>query len=110
MFNTQPASLNITAELLGLSDIKVVDVRADLSNREIIIAVESMRESVPCRMCGKSTKGHGLGRKLRLRHLPMFGKETFIEITPRRGRCEDCDSSPTTTEPLDWYDIRSKFR
>ena len=109
MFNTQPASLNITAELLGLSDIKVVDVRADLSNREIIIAVESMRESVPCRMCGKSTKGHGLGRKLRLRHLPMFGKETFIEITPRRGRCEDCDSSPTTTETLDWYDIRSKF-
>lgn len=109
MFNTKPDSLNITAELLGLSDIKVVEVHADLSNREIIIAVKSTRESVPCRVCGKSTKGHGVGRKLRMRHLPMFGKEVFIEIEPKRGQCEYCDGSPTTTETLDWYDAKSKF-
>jgi len=109
MFHTHSASLNITAELLGLSDVKVVDVRMNLSAREIIIIVKSTRESILCRECGKSTQSHGLGRQLRLRHLPMFGKETIIEITPRRGRCEYCEGGPTTTEKLDWYEPNSKF-
>ena len=85
MLSPSSNSLNITAELLGLSDVKVVDVRTNLSAREIIIEVKSTRGFVPCRVCGKPTKGHGSERKLRLRHLPMFGKETIIEIIPRRG-------------------------
>ena len=55
------------------------------------------------------TRGHGLGRTLRFRHLPLLGKETYIEITPRRGICTDCDDAPTTTERLDWYDRKSKM-
>lgn len=109
MFNTAPDSLSITPELLGLSDIKVVGVRFNSSSTEIIITAVSTRDSVLCRDCNMPTKGHGSGRQLRLRHLPMFGKETVIEITPRRGRCENCDGDPTTTEVLDWYDANSKF-
>lgn len=109
MFNLAPDSLSITPELLGLSEIKVTGVRFNASSTEIIITVVSTRHSVLCRDCKMPTKGHGSGRQLRLRHLPMFGKETIIEITPRRGRCENCDGGPTTTEVLDWYDAKSKF-
>jgi transposase len=109
MFGSHSNSLNITADLLGLSDIKVVDVRTNLSAREITISVESTRKHILCRQCGESTKPHGVGRKLRLRHLPMFGKETIIEIIPRRGRCESCDGGSTTTEVLNWYDAKSKL-
>jgi transposase len=96
MFGIPSGSLNITAELLGLPDVKVIDVHTNLSVREITIAVESTRKHLLCRQCGKPTKSHGLGRKLRLRHLPMFGRDTIIEIIPRRGRCEHCDGGPTT--------------
>jgi len=59
------SALNITAELLGLSDVKVLDVRTNLSASEIIIAVESTRRYILCRQCGQPTKPHGSGRKLR---------------------------------------------
>lgn len=109
MFNTAPDSLSITPELLGLSDIKVTGVRFNLPSNEIIISVISTLNSVRCRVCKKPTNGHGSGRQLHLRHLPMFGKETIIEITPRRGKCSDCDGGQTTTEVLSWYDANSKF-
>ena len=109
MFNTRSDSLNITAELLGLSDVKVMKVSSNLSAREITIKVESTRQFIPCRVCGEPTKPHGFGRQLRLRHLPMFGKETIIEILPRRGRCQHCDGGKTTTEILDWYESNSKL-
>ncbi|WP_028373479.1 hypothetical protein [Legionella lansingensis] len=51
----------------------------------------------------------GNGRLLQLRYLPILGKETTIEITPRRGRCPYCDGGPTTTQRLDWHDINGKF-
>jgi transposase len=108
MFNTESESLKITAELLGLSDVKVIDIRVERSARKITIKVKSTQEVILCRECGKPTQGHGLGRPLQLRHLPIFGQESIIEITPRRGRCEHCDKNPTTTERLDWYEANSK--
>ena len=108
MSNSKSSSLNITAELLGLSDIDVVCVHTNLSKRSIVIEVKSTKDQVLCRMCVDPTKGHGLGRKLSFKHLPMFGKKTTIEITPRRGICEKCDNHPTTTELLDWYEKNAK--
>ncbi|MBY0545199.1 MAG: ISL3 family transposase, partial [Gammaproteobacteria bacterium] len=94
---------------LGLSDVTVVGVRTNLSAHKIIISVKSTREEVSCRLCGRPTKKHGVGRELHLRHLPILGQETFIEIIPRRGKCEHCEGGPTTTELLDWYEMNSKF-
>ncbi|AQS39813.1 hypothetical protein Sps_04730 [Shewanella psychrophila] len=45
MFGSRSDSLNITAELLGLSDVKVNDIRTNLSAREITISVESTRKN-----------------------------------------------------------------
>jgi transposase len=109
MLNPNSNQLTIPAELLGLNDIRVLTVNTDLKAKEIIIKVESTKQYIPCSHCGKPTISHGVGRPIRLRHLPIFGKRTYIEITPRRGLCKECDKGPTTTERLDWYAPNSKF-
>jgi len=102
-------SLPISADILGLSDVVVEDIKIDLAARKIHIFVKSTKEEILCRQCGRPTHSHGMGRPLKLRHLPILGKETTIEITPRRGRCSYCNDRPTTTQRLDWYDTNSKF-
>ena len=109
MSNNNPDSFSLFTSLLKLPEIEVIDIRHSPNGREIVIVVESTREHVPCRECGRPTNGHGSGRPLRLRHLPILGMETYIEITPRRGRCDDCDGGPTTTEQLDWYETNAKM-
>jgi transposase len=102
-------SINIPAEVLGLSDVAIDKVTTDLAARKITIRVRSTKDEILCRECNQPTNPHGRGRLLRLRHLPILGKETTIEIIPRRGRCPDCKGGPTTTQRLDWYDTNSKF-
>jgi len=87
----------------------VTDINNSSNDNTVIIFVNSTREVLPCRICGQATRGHGVGRTLRMRHLSLLGKETYIEIKPRRGRCEKCDNGPTTTERLDWYELNSKM-
>ena len=89
-------------ELLGLEDIEITEVKFRSDNK-LLIRVKSVKEETACHQCGGPTKPHGLGRTLELRHLPIFGKETIIEITPPRGICERCDDHPTTTQILSWY-------
>ena len=109
MANTNPDTLALFTALLNLQDITVTEICNSPHGRKITLVVKSIRENVDCRLCGKPTGGHGLGRTLRLRHLPILGKETYIEITPRRGRCGNCHEGPTTTEKLDWYEPNSKM-
>jgi transposase len=109
MLNNNPDTLAVFTALLNLSDVTVTEIRNSINDRKVTLVVKSTREILPCRICGESTKSHGLGRMLHLRHLPILGKETYIEITPRRGRCDNCDGNPTTTERLDWYELNSKM-
>ncbi len=109
MVNSSPDVLALFTTLLNLSDIAVTEIRNSSNGREITIVVKSIRDNLDCRLCGKPTRGHGLGRTLRMRHLPILGKETYIEIMPRRGICSYCDDNPTTTERLDWYERNSKM-
>lgn len=96
----------IPAEVLGLSDIKIIKVELTKQNG-FIITVESTKQDTHCHQCKKKTQPYGKGRTLRLRHLPILGHKTTIEITPLRGRCLHCDGEPTTTQSLDWYDQKS---
>lgn len=102
------STLSLPVELLGLSDIEIEKVQID-KNNEIIIYVKSTKPLIECRSCGKPTKPYGKGQTLRLRHLPILGKKTIIVITPPRGRCEDCDNNPTTTQTLDWHDRNAHY-
>jgi transposase len=46
---------------------------------------------------------------MELRHLPILGYRTFIQLTPKRGICTTCDDGPTTTtQTLDWYDRNAR--
>lgn len=51
------------------------------------------------------TFGHG--QEVRLRHLPVFGLETYLLIRPKRGRCFKCNEEPTTTQIVGWCEQRS---
>lgn len=98
-----PAKIEIP---LDLPEIRILN--NELSEREIVITVESTREWAICAKCGNETREfHSYGRQLRLRHLPILGRPVIIEIRPKRFRCPTCDGNPTTTQKLDWYDERS---
>lgn len=100
--------LFIPTELLGLSDIKVIEVKVNAEN-EVIIKVKSTKDEINCHRCGGKTNPYGNGTPLRLRHLPILGKKTFIEITPPRGICPACDDHPTTTQTLSWHDRNGRY-
>ena len=101
--------MTIPAEVLGLSDVEIESVTTDLRAIKITIRVSSTKDEILCRECNQPTNPHGRGRLLQLRHLPILGKETIVEIIPLRGRCRHCDGDPTTTQRLDGYDTNSKF-
>jgi transposase len=97
-----PANIEIP---LDLPEVRIV--KTEMSEREIVITVESTREWATCPRCGGETREfHSYGRLLRLRHLPILGRPLIIEIRPKRFRCPTCDDHPTITQQLDWYDER----
>ena len=98
--------IHIPVEALGLSDVEIVKTRTD-NDGSFIITVKSTKEKTLCRKCGKPTELYGKGQMIRLRHLPILGIKTFIEIRPSRGICKNCDDHPTTTQQLDWYERKS---
>lgn len=100
--------LQLPLSILGIPD-KTVE-RAEINrNREFIITVRSIKKEIKCQKCNKPTEPHGHGRVIRLRHLPVFEHTTYIDITPARGICRDCDGHPTTTQNSDWYNTGSAY-
>lgn len=41
---------------------------------------------------------------VRLRHLPIFEREMYLRIRPKRYRCERCEGGPMTTQRCQWYE------
>ena len=95
MNNKSKQSITIPAEILGLSDVEIESVTTDLGARKITIRVVSTKDEILCRGCNQPTNPHGRGRLLRLRHLPILGKETTIEIIP--------GFYPYTNAVKNWY-------
>lgn len=94
------------ATLLDIPQVKVLEV--ELIGDEVHIHVESTQSGTGCRVCGRPlTTPCGHGRERVLRHLPVFGRPTFIHIRPLRFECPVCRESPTTTQRVSWYDPRS---
>jgi transposase len=75
---------------------------------ELIITVESTKETAVCHRCGRVTrKFHGYDSWVRLRYLPVFGHPTYLRYRPKRYRCEYCEGGPTTSQRLDWHEPNS---
>jgi transposase len=92
---------------LGISDVRVL--QTELGERgEIIITLESTRAGTACRTCGKwITKAHGRDEWVTIRHLPVFGRASYLRYRPKRYQCQGCEGHPTTTEKLEWHDANS---
>jgi transposase len=87
---------------LGIPDIRVLKTEIN-EHGELIITVESTKGGVTCRRCGRWTEEfHGHDSWVTVRHLPVFGRATYLRYRPKRYRCEVCEGQVTTTERLDW--------
>ena len=92
---------------LDIPEVEVLSTEITSEN-QLLIRVESTQETTACGVCGVDiacTFGHG--QEIRLRHLPVFGLETYILIRPIRGQCLRCHCDPTTTQIVSWYEQRS---
>ena len=97
----------IFATLLNLPGITIVRVDID-EQGDCLITAESTEEGTPCHVCGRTIHTpYGHGRELKIRHLPIFGRKTYIVIRPPRYQCLDCQSKPTTTQQCSWHAPRS---
>lgn len=97
-----PEGFMLPAELLGLSEIEVISVKLTREG-SFVVFVKSTRQEILCKKCHEPTTPHGNGHRLKLRHLPILGREVYIEIQLPRGICKRCDDHPTTTQTLDWF-------
>lgn len=88
---------------LDIPDIRVLKTEIN-EHGELIITVESTKGGSPCHRCGRWTeKFHGHDSWVQVRHLPAFGRATYLRYRPKRYRCEACAGQPTTTERLEWF-------
>jgi transposase len=75
---------------------------------DLVITVESLKTETLCRKCGRPiSKSHGHDSWVTVRHLPVFGRATYLRYRPKRYQCVDCEGRPTTTERLDWHESDS---
>ena len=97
----------IFATLLNLPGIIIVHVDID-EQGDCLIQAESTEEGTLCRGCGRTIHTpYGHGRTLKIRHLPIFGRKTYIVLCPPRYQCLDCAGKPTTTQQFSWHEARS---
>lgn len=92
---------------LDIADIEVLNTELTADGK-LLIRVASQVETTTCGICGREircTFGHG--QEIRLRHLSILGRETYLCLRPQRGQCVACETEPTTTQVLDWYEQRS---
>jgi transposase len=92
---------------LDIPDVRVL--KTEINPRgELIITIESTKPGTTCRRCGRwIDKLHGQDDWVSLRHLPVFGRPTYLRYRPRRYQCLECEEHPTTTQRLDWQDANS---
>ena len=89
---------------LDLPDVRVLATQV-LQDATLLIEVESTLRTAQCHCCGRAIdRFHGFDRPIRLRHLPVFGREVLIEIRPKRYRCPYCEGGPTSTQHCAWYE------
>jgi len=92
---------------LDIPDVRVLKTEINLRG-ELIITIESTKPGTTCRRCGRWVdKYHGQDNWVSLRHLPVFGRPTYLRYRSKRYQCLECEEQPTTTQRLDWQDANS---
>lgn len=90
-------------ELLGIKDVEILKTEID-NWGDLYVHVKTTSDDIHCRKCGRKTeKCHGVAKEVKLRHLSMGNRVTYIIIKPKRGMCKYCEGSPTSNQKTDWY-------
>ncbi len=99
----------IFKELLGIPDIQIISVKIDQKN-QVIVTVKSTLTCAECHKCGRIIcRFHGYDREIMIKHLPIFGRETYICTKLPRYKCTDCDKNTTTTQQVPWRERKSSY-
>ncbi|MGZ9223337.1 MAG: transposase [Anaerolineales bacterium] len=92
---------------LEIADVRILQTAMG-EGGELIITVESIKKETACRKCGRwITKLHGQDEWVISRHLPVFGRPSYLRYRPKRYPCQDCEGHPTTTQSPEWQDANS---
>lgn len=92
---------------LDIPDVRVLSTEINKVG-ELIITIEISKEGTICRQCGREThKRHGFDEWTMIRHLPVFGRPSYLRYRPRCYQCLECEGHPTTTQRLDWRESNS---
>jgi transposase len=92
---------------LDIPDVRVLSTEINKVG-ELIITIESVKEGTLCRQCGREIhKRQGYDDWTLIRHLPVFGRPSYLRYRPRRYQCMDCEGHPTTTQRLAWRESNS---
>ena len=92
---------------LDIPNVKIENVIIN-KDGDYEIRVRSTQEGCTCHECGQPIiKCHGHDREIRLKHLPILGRDTYIIIRLPRYQCEHCANKPTTTQQVPWFIRRS---
>lgn len=90
-----------------IDDVRIVKSEVTKEGK-LLITVESELKTTRCGCCGKEIAcNDGHGQMLQLRHLPVFGMETYVQLRPKRAVCKVCWNEPKTTQVVVWYEQRS---
>jgi hypothetical protein len=93
----QPETKAKVAVPLGIPDVRVLQTFLGEDGEIIIIVVESTKEGISCRKCGKwTTKLNGYDDWVTVEYLPAFGRSTYLRYRPERYECQTCEGGPTT--------------
>lgn len=97
------AKIELNIDLPGIEVVRVEE-----KNLEILIWVEPTDTSGKCHCCGKNiTKYHARDRERKIRHMPVFGKPTYIIYKAKRYYCDDCGKASTIT--ASWHRRNSQY-
>jgi transposase len=92
---------------LDIPDVRVLSTEINKAG-ELVITLESVKEGTICRQCGREIhKRHGYDEWAIIRHLPVFGRPSYLRYRPRRYQCMECEGHPTTTQRLAWRESES---
>lgn len=92
---------------LNIPDVRVLKTEINADD-DLVITIESTKSGTRCRKCGQwINKSHGHDDWVTIRHLPVFGRPTYLRFHPKRYQCLACDGHPTTTQTLDWHEYNS---
>ncbi len=89
---------NTIAINLELTDIEIIECNTD-EKGNYKIKIKSTKTIGECHKCGcEIDKFHAFDREIKIRHLPILGKECYLYIKLPRYQCNNCHKNPKTTQ------------